>query len=1088
MTASAIADSVMPVADKLKGLRVAAADDRAQAASDRAWAAEDRVDAVSDRARLAAISEESPDAVVIVDYPGLRVTYANAAFVRDLGWAESEIVGRSVVDVVAGALDPATIAGLLEVAKTGRPWVGEADRRLADGTLGRVQIRAVPRLVAADTPDEYLMLIHDVTELRRGENERSRLVAAVEQSLDGVVITDLDLRIVYANRAYASILSRTPPDLVGQAARDVLAIGLDAATVADISAVLIADRPWFGEVERPDSDGTPGFFNLSISALHDANGDRTGWLGVAHDLTEHHRAELEMRRLSAAIEHSADSVMITDATGAIEYVNPAFEKISGYSRDEVLGQNPRILKSGVQDVAFYGLMWATLKSGSPFSADITNRRKDGTLYQEESVVSPIRNAAGTVTSYVAVKRDVTRSRASESIQQRLARDRAIIAAALAELQVLPTPAATAAAICRQVLALGRVSSASLAYFTLEGPVLSLAFERADGVPVRLRALPLQRSQVLRERADEGPWVETWVRRPWHPYDRLQAELRTTALAYAPVRVGGRLIGLLTVTSEGTSAIAELTEYLPALLDFAGFAGALVGPAVAELTEVGHARERIALTIKKGAFRPVFQPVVDLMTGSHIGYEALTRFSSGTPPDLVFADARGAGLEAELELVTLAAAIEAAHGLPAGAWLGLNVSPSLITAGQRLAGVLRMADRPVVVEVTEHVAVDDYAALRAALAKFRPRVRVAVDDAGSGVANFSHIVELRPAFVKLDIGLVRGIDTDLTRRALMVGLLHFAAESASQTIAEGVETEEEFAMLQALGVPLAQGYLLGRPAPVAEWTEQVGAGKIRTARNRAASRRRTSAAARVDATAERVKDAALRDEASADRQAKVGTQDPAARLRDEAAGVRDDAADARDAIADTRDDVADARDAVAGARDSAGTAQTAGHGVDHDAGMETALAAAYLDDLTGLYRRGQGRLVLAREIDRARRGDGRFVLAFVDVDALKAVNDRDGHAAGDRVLVTLAASLRSRLRSFDPIVRYGGDEFVCGLGGIDLEAAERRFEVIDQDLRAALAVGLTVGFATLAPDETMDEIIARADAALLSGKRRRAEAP
>jgi EAL domain-containing protein (putative c-di-GMP-specific phosphodiesterase class I) len=80
------------------------------------------------------------------------------------------------------------------------------------------------------------------------------------------------------------------------------------------------------------------------------------------------------------------------------------------------------------------------------------------------------------------------------------------------------------------------------------------------------------------------------------------------------------------------------------------------------------------------------------------------------------------------------------------------------------------------------------------------------------------VELRPAFVKVDIGLVRGIDADLTRQALMVGLLHFASESASQTIAEGVETEEELATLRRLGVPLAQGYLLGRPAPVADLAE------------------------------------------------------------------------------------------------------------------------------------------------------------------------------------------------------------------------------------------------------------------------------
>jgi hypothetical protein len=200
--------------------------------------------------------------------------------------------------------------------------------------------------------------------------------------------------------------------------------------------------------------------------------------------------------------------------------------------------------------------------------------------------------------------------------------------------------------------------------------------------------------------------------------------------------------------------------------------------------------------------------------------------------------------------------------------------------------------------------------------------VAVDDAGSGVANFGHIVELRPAFVKLDIGLVRGIDTDLTRRALMVGLLHFAAESSSMTIAEGVETEEEFAMLVALGVPLAQGYLLGRPGSVTEWTDQIAIGVTSTPPNRAAARRQTNALARADATATRVKNEAMRDRVSADREAGTWTRDPGTRVRDSVADARDDVAASRDALADARDDIAAGRDRAADTRDHLATSRDA----------------------------------------------------------------------------------------------------------------------------------------------------------------------
>jgi diguanylate cyclase (GGDEF)-like protein len=152
-------------------------------------------------------------------------------------------------------------------------------------------------------------------------------------------------------------------------------------------------------------------------------------------------------------------------------------------------------------------------------------------------------------------------------------------------------------------------------------------------------------------------------------------------------------------------------------------------------------------------------------------------------------------------------------------------------------------------------------------------------------------------------------------------------------------------------------------------------------------------------------------------------------------------------------------------------------------LEAELRSAHLDQLTGAYRREMGRLALSHEIDRARRSDGRFVLAFVDVDRLKAINDRDGHAAGDRVLQTVVRAIRTKLRSFDPIVRYGGDEFVCGLTGTDLADAERRFEAIGIAIEAEARVGISVGFAALAAGDTADLLTERADAAMLEVKAR-----
>jgi diguanylate cyclase (GGDEF)-like protein len=150
-------------------------------------------------------------------------------------------------------------------------------------------------------------------------------------------------------------------------------------------------------------------------------------------------------------------------------------------------------------------------------------------------------------------------------------------------------------------------------------------------------------------------------------------------------------------------------------------------------------------------------------------------------------------------------------------------------------------------------------------------------------------------------------------------------------------------------------------------------------------------------------------------------------------------------------------------------------------LEVELRLAQLDELTGAYRREMGRMALSHEIDRARRSDGRFVLAFIDVDDLKIVNDRDGHAAGDRILQSVVRAIRARLRSFDPVVRYGGDEFVCGIGGTDIAEVQSRFDLIAASIREEVGVDISVGVASLAPGDDSDRLTERADAAMLAVK-------
>jgi diguanylate cyclase (GGDEF)-like protein len=247
--------------------------------------------------------------------------------------------------------------------------------------------------------------------------------------------------------------------------------------------------------------------------------------------------------------------------------------------------------------------------------------------------------------------------------------------------------------------------------------------------------------------------------------------------------------------------------------------------------------------------------------------------------------------------------------------------------------------------------------------------------------------------------------------------------------------------------------------------------------KAAVARGERAEAREKAVAALTQIVEARERAAADRES-------LASARDKAATERDSIANARDRVATERDSIANTRPAVGHGR-SADAPDTGSSGVElEQARLEAELQRAHLDGLTGALRREMGRLTLRNEIDRARRGDGKFVMAFIDVDGLKEVNDRDGHAAGDRVLRTLVATMRANLRSYDPIVRFGGDEFICGITSTDPTEVQHRIGVIDQSLRSATGVGITAGLASLGSNESLDELTARADAALIEAKHNR----
>ena len=257
--------------------------------------------------------------------------------------------------------------------------------------------------------------------------EERRLAARVfKHSTNGVIITDADSRIVAVNPRLEEVTGFSAGELLGDNPRRFSSGQHGAAFYQAMWAEITRHDLWRGEIVNRRKDGSLIEEWLTISAVRDSQGRIANYVGVFEDLSAERRRDSLIRRLSQAVEQSPTSIVITDLQPAIEYVNPHFLQTTGYTLAEVLGQNPRLLQSGLTPRQTYTALWATLSAGQTWEGEFTNRCKDGTLYHERAIIAPIRDGSDQVTHYVAVKLDITEQRLQGiRLQRQLAALRAL---------------------------------------------------------------------------------------------------------------------------------------------------------------------------------------------------------------------------------------------------------------------------------------------------------------------------------------------------------------------------------------------------------------------------------------------------------------------------------------------------------------------------------------------------------------------------------------------------------------------------------------------------------------------------------------
>jgi PAS domain S-box-containing protein len=293
-----------------------------------------------------------------------------------------------------------------------------------DGSIRWIQDRAFPIRDVSGKVYRIAGIAQDITERKQAELQLTTLAHAVESTSELICITDLQDRLIFVNQAFqkvhgyteAEILSKTPevlhsprnpPMLIGELRKQTRLGG------------------WQGEVLDLRKDGSEFPIHLNTSLIKDPDGRVIGLLGVARDITEAKRAEQSLHLLGSAVEQSKESIVITDAEldlpgPRILFVNPAFTKMTGYTAEEVLGKTPRILQGARTDKAVLSRLRQTIAKGEPFLGETINYRKDGAEFYLEWQVTPIRDAYGTTTHFLAIQRDITERKLAETRMATLA--------------------------------------------------------------------------------------------------------------------------------------------------------------------------------------------------------------------------------------------------------------------------------------------------------------------------------------------------------------------------------------------------------------------------------------------------------------------------------------------------------------------------------------------------------------------------------------------------------------------------------------------------------------------------------------------
>lgn len=688
-------------------------------------------------------------------------------------------------------------------------------------------------------------------ELLRTENMRiasaeneARFRQALTDAPVPIMLLAEDGEVVLLNGMWTKLTGYTVIDI--PTVRDWLVRAYGEDKLEEMQLILeqqFAQDGWsaMGEYNVRAADGTCLIWDIRSGLLAPLADGRRLVITMAVDVTERKRAEEKMRLASLVFQNSSEGMMVTDVDGTIFSINPAFTALTGYSPEEAIGKNPKILKSGRHDLAFYQGLWGALDSFGRWEGEIWNRRKSGEIFVEWLTINTIFNADGLPHRRVALFFDITQKKASEELIWQQAN--------FDPLTELPNRSMFHDRL-EQEMKKARRNNSALALMFLDLDEFkavndTLGHDMGDVLlkeaARRLRDCVRETDTVARLGGDEFTVILTDLD------ERLSVELVATSILQKlvePFQLGDKLAHVsasigITFYPEDASSLEELLKNADQAMYAAKDQGRncyhYFTPAMqAAVQERMRIANDLRIALADNQFQLHYQPIVDLATGDICKAEALIRWLHPEygliSPGAFIPIAEEIGVIVDIgDWVFKTAASQVAHwraSYCAEFQVSINKSPLQFSVRDSSQDFwvdylhdLGLPGESIVVEITEGLLLDASNATKNKLLVFRDAgIQVAIDDFGTGYSSLTYLQKLDIDYVKIDQAFVCDLMPGSKNMALCKAIIVMAHELGLKVIAEGIETKEQHDLLVAAKCDYGQGYFYSRPAEVEEFEQ------------------------------------------------------------------------------------------------------------------------------------------------------------------------------------------------------------------------------------------------------------------------------